>query len=270
MQKTADRAAQVARFVQAARFAPRLADIPMHAAGEPAAEARAPGAVRRIAASEARPNRTGLPDALKAGVESLSGVSLDDVRVRYGSAKPAQLQALAYTQGPEIHLAPGQERHLPHEAWHAAQQKQGRVAATAQRKGVALNDDASLEREADVMGARAARGAHGPPGERRAGTQANVVVQGVFNWVENAANNKRKVGAEITEDRAAGNNTLNAVTANAAWAPLGGLAQAALWTDHADLPDRDGATIHWQVADFNTLVPAYFDRANGAKGKWMN
>ena len=101
-------------------------------------------------------NDTGLSHQLKAGVESLSGVSMDDVKVHYNSDKPAVVQALAYTQGSEIHVAPGQEQHVPHEAWHVAQQKQGRVAATTQMKGVALNDDPGLEHEADVMGARAA------------------------------------------------------------------------------------------------------------------
>jgi hypothetical protein len=61
-------------------------------------------------------NDTGLPDRLKSGIESLSGLSLDNVRVHYRSPRPARIDALAYTQGAEIHLAPGQERHLPHEA----------------------------------------------------------------------------------------------------------------------------------------------------------
>jgi hypothetical protein len=101
-------------------------------------------------------NETGLPDHLKAGVENLSGHSLDDVQVHYNSAKPAQLQAHAYAQGTDIHVAPGQEQHLPHEAWHVVQQKQGRVRPTMQLKGkVAVNDDAGLEKEADVMGGRA-------------------------------------------------------------------------------------------------------------------
>ena len=67
-------------------------------------------------------NMTGMPDHLKAGVESLSGFSMDDVRVHYNSDKPATVQALAYTQGTDIHVAPGQEQHLPHEVWHVAQQ----------------------------------------------------------------------------------------------------------------------------------------------------
>ena len=112
------------------------------------------GAIQREAV--AAPNRTGLPDQLKQGVEALSGVAMDDVRVHRNSARPAQLQAHAFAQGSDIHLAPGQEQHLPHEAWHVVQQKQGRVRATAQLKaGEALNDDRGLEREADMMGARA-------------------------------------------------------------------------------------------------------------------
>ncbi|MDV3458624.1 DUF4157 domain-containing protein [Sphingomonas sp. HF-S4] len=103
----------------------------------------------------ARPNRTGLPDSLKAGVETLSGIRLDDVAVHYGSGRPAQLGAHAFAMGCDIHVAPGQERHLAHEAWHIVQQKQGRVPATAQAAGQAINDDGALEREADVMGSRA-------------------------------------------------------------------------------------------------------------------
>jgi hypothetical protein len=80
---------------------------------------------------------------------------MDDVRVHYNSPKPAQLQALAYTQGTDIHVAPGQEKHLPHEAWHVVQQKQGRVQPTMQLQGVNVNDNEGLEREADVMGGRA-------------------------------------------------------------------------------------------------------------------
>lgn len=100
-------------------------------------------------------NNTGLPDQLKTGIESFSGYAMDDVSVHYNSAKPAQLQALAYTQGTDIHVAPGQERHLPHEAWHVVQQMEGRVRPTMQMKGVGLNDDVGLEHEADAMGTKA-------------------------------------------------------------------------------------------------------------------
>lgn len=101
-------------------------------------------------------NNTGLPDNLKSGIESLSGMSMDSVRVHYNSSQPAQLNALAYAQGTDIHVAPGQEQHVPHEAWHVVQQAQGRVQPTMQMKdGVPINDDQGLEKEADVMGSKA-------------------------------------------------------------------------------------------------------------------
>lgn len=108
------------------------------------------------AAQASKPNNTGLPDNLKSGIESLSGMSMDHVKVHYNSSQPAQLNAHAYAQGSEIHVAPGQEQHVPHEAWHVVQQAQGRVRPTMQMKmGVPVNDDVGLETEADVMGARA-------------------------------------------------------------------------------------------------------------------
>jgi len=119
-------------------------------------------------------NDTGLPDDLKSGIESLGGHSMDDVKVHYNSDKPAQVGALAYAQGTDIHVGPGQERHLPHEAWHVVQQKQGRVRPTMQLKGAWINDDAALEKEADAMGAQAIQAA----GLRReAQVMGNVLTQ---------------------------------------------------------------------------------------------
>lgn len=111
------------------------------------------GSVQR----EERPNNTGMPDNLKSGIESLSGFSMDNVRVHYNSSKPATVQALAYTQGTDIHVAPGQEKCLPHEAWHVAQQMAGRVSPTTNINGMPVNDNAALEHEADVMGEKAVR-----------------------------------------------------------------------------------------------------------------
>lgn len=101
------------------------------------------------------PNNTGLPNNLKAGIENLSGYSMDDVKVHYNSSKPAQLQAHAYAQGTQIHLASGQERHLPHEAWHVVQQKQGRVKATMQMHSETMSE--GDEAEAAAKGAEAER-----------------------------------------------------------------------------------------------------------------
>ena len=129
------------------------------------------------AKAEAAPNRTGMPDSLKRGVEALSGIDMSDVRVRTNSSKPAQLNAHAYAQGEEIHVAPGQEQHLPHEAWHIVQQRQGRVQPTGAVAGQPVNDDAGLEREADQMGAAAQRAARSsaPPLQARAASGAPVI-----------------------------------------------------------------------------------------------
>ncbi|MFM2485433.1 eCIS core domain-containing protein [Celerinatantimonas yamalensis] len=100
-------------------------------------------------------NQTGLPHSLKTGMEQLSGMNLDHVRVNYHSAKPAAVQAHAYAQGNHIHLASGQEKHLPHELGHVVQQMQGRVQPTTSVAGMAVNDNPALEHEADKLGAKA-------------------------------------------------------------------------------------------------------------------
>ena len=101
-------------------------------------------------------NQSGIPNPLKNGVEQLSGLSMDSVKVHYNSEKPAQLNAHAYAQGNQIHIAPGQEQHLPHEAWHVVQQAQGRVKPTKQLRGkFSINDNQQLEKEADTMGSKA-------------------------------------------------------------------------------------------------------------------
>lgn len=109
----------------------------------------------QLQATQDQADNSGLPDNLKTGIENLSGVALDDVKVHYNSDKPSTVGALAYAQGTDIHLGSGQEKHLPHEAWHVVQQKQGKVKPTTTVNGTAINDDPRLEREADTMGAKA-------------------------------------------------------------------------------------------------------------------
>lgn len=102
-------------------------------------------------------NITGIPVSMKERAEAVSGFSFDDVKIHYGSSRPAQVQALAYTQGNQVYLGPGQERCLGHELGHVVQQKQGRVQATGQVNGQPLNDSRSLEQEADAIGSRLGR-----------------------------------------------------------------------------------------------------------------
>lgn len=103
--------------------------------------------------TEGAERQAGLPEPLRSRIEALSGLSMQHVRVFFDSAKPRDVQALAFAQGSEIHLGPGQERHLAHEAWHVVQQQQGRVQPTTLLRGVSINDDLALEREAEAMGA---------------------------------------------------------------------------------------------------------------------
>ncbi|NAX23752.1 DUF4157 domain-containing protein [Vibrio sp. V39_P1S14PM300] len=98
-----------------------------------------------------------LPVCLRQGMERISGVNLQRVRVHYNSHKPSQVQAQAYAQGEDIYLAPGQERHLPHELGHVVQQKVGMVEPTMDVNGVAVNDDPRLEQHATELGEMAVR-----------------------------------------------------------------------------------------------------------------
>src|SRR6266496_2049276 len=45
----------------------------------------ASAATRAAAPGIPQPNCTGMPDALKSGIEALAGISMDDVRVHYNS-----------------------------------------------------------------------------------------------------------------------------------------------------------------------------------------
>ena len=99
-------------------------------------------------------NHTGIPDNIKQKFEQGSGYSLDDVKVHYNSSKPVQMQALAYTQGSQVYIGPGQEQHLGHELSHVIQQKQGIVTPTGSIGGELLNDDDSLEQAADQTAAK--------------------------------------------------------------------------------------------------------------------
>ena len=137
-------------------------------------------------------NETGMPDNLKAGIESLSGFSMDDVRVHYNSSKPATVQALAYTQGTDIHVAPGQEKHLPHEAWHVAQQMAGRVSPTTNINGMTVNDNDALEHEADVMGEKAVQMKSDESETVQRAAIGNGVVQCVYSYnpVSNIINDR--------------------------------------------------------------------------------
>jgi hypothetical protein len=107
-----------------------------------------------------------LPGDVQASFEGALGASLDHVRIHADDPGASGIGARAYTQGADIHFAPGEydprgdkgRDLLGHEVIHTQQQAQGRVAATVQTKGLALNAADDLEAEADHLGSRLARG----------------------------------------------------------------------------------------------------------------
>lgn len=107
---------------------------------------------------------TSLPEQVRAPMEASLGADLSSVRVHQGDHVPA-LGAMAFTQGNDVHFAPGRydpgsasgQDLIGHELAHVVQQRAGRVQATGDVSGVPLNDSASLEAEADAAGHRAAQ-----------------------------------------------------------------------------------------------------------------
>lgn len=110
-----------------------------------------------------RKNETGIPDAVKEKMEQTFETDFSDVRVHKNSSSAPEAGALAYTQGTDIHFAPGQfnpdtssgKSLIGHELTHVVQQNEGRVQPTTEINGMPVNDSPSLEDEADRMGRKA-------------------------------------------------------------------------------------------------------------------
>lgn len=107
-----------------------------------------------------------MPDSLTSKMENSFGTDFKDVNVHTNSESATNIGALAYTQGSDIHFAPGQynpdsktgQELIGHELTHVVQQKSGRVNGTQNKGGFNINTEQSLENEADNMGRRAASG----------------------------------------------------------------------------------------------------------------
>jgi hypothetical protein len=155
------------------------------------------GAVQKQEARSAvaPPNLTGIPDVMKTRFENLSSLSFDDVRVHYNSDKPAQLQALAYTQGNQVYVAPGQEKHLGHELGHVVQQKQGRVRPTETINGVQVNTNRTLEEEAETIGGGIVQKCAAPAGF----AESRGVVQRAIILVKESEEPKKPEESEVTK-----------------------------------------------------------------------
>jgi len=130
-----------------------------------------------------------MPAAVQARMERAFAADFSAVRIHQG-AHPLEIGAVAYTEGTDIHMAPGHydplgsrgQELLGHELAHVVQQRQGRVQPSASAQGVAINDDAGLEAEADRAGRRAATGEHiaelgGSGGAAASSTAQRKVIQ---------------------------------------------------------------------------------------------
>jgi hypothetical protein len=109
-----------------------------------------------------------LPSDVRVRMEAALDAGFAAVRV-HQDAYAQTIGAQAFTRGTEIFFAPGRFdpsspqglELLGHELTHVKQQAEGRVPVTAQIGGAPANDDPALEREADELGAKAARAAAG-------------------------------------------------------------------------------------------------------------
>ena len=103
-----------------------------------------------------------LPDAVQRQMSGALGQDFSGVRVHEG-AHATQLGAVAFTQGENVHFAPGAynpgttagQRLIGHELAHVTQQRAGAVTANGDVSGVPLNDSPHLESAADQAGDRA-------------------------------------------------------------------------------------------------------------------
>jgi len=111
--------------------------------------------------------KTVMPDDVKGKMENSFGTDFSNVNIHQNSNRAENMGALAYTQGNDIAFASGQyqpdttagQKLLGHELGHVVQQRQGRVRPDAeQHKGMNINSDTFLEKEADLMGEKAAQG----------------------------------------------------------------------------------------------------------------
>jgi hypothetical protein len=119
-----------------------------------------------------------MPVSVEAKMENSFNTDFSNVNIHEGD-NASKVNAHDSTQGNDIHFAPGQynpdSKHgqelLGHELTHVVQQREGRVQPTVQKKGVSVNDDKGLEKEADYAGKMAANGKQAVVKEKSEGLQ---------------------------------------------------------------------------------------------------
>lgn len=106
-----------------------------------------------------------LPDNVLTDMGRLFQEDFSNVTVHQNSETTKNLNAVAYTQGDEVHFAPGYDPYssqgrefLGHELAHVIQQRSGRVETTHQELNLNVNNDNVLESEANEAGKRVSAG----------------------------------------------------------------------------------------------------------------
>jgi hypothetical protein len=107
-----------------------------------------------------------LPENLQTKMESSFGEDFSDVNIHTDSDKATELGAKAFAQGKDLHFAPGEfqpnskegQELIGHELTHVVQQKEGTVQGSEVHGKDMVNQDVSLEKEADDAGKLASEG----------------------------------------------------------------------------------------------------------------
>jgi hypothetical protein len=141
-----------------------------------------------------------LPEEVRGKMESAIGTDFSEVRVHANSGKAVEAGALAYTQGADLHFAPGQydpnskkgQELLAHELTHVQQQSEGRVKSTGEVAGMPLNDDKSLEKEADDVAARAAGSDMSASGTQKQLKKSDMSASGTQKQLKKASSGSGK------------------------------------------------------------------------------
>ncbi|MEH2423244.1 MAG: DUF4157 domain-containing protein [Nostoc sp.] len=137
-----------------------------HSISQMKSESAQPSKQNQTSQNSSSGSRSSMPAPVRSKMENSFGANFGDVSIHTDSPQAKSMGALAFTQGSNVHFAPGQynpqsssgQALLGHELTHVVQQRAGRVAVPHQSKGAPINADPSLETEADQIGAKAAQG----------------------------------------------------------------------------------------------------------------
>jgi hypothetical protein len=242
--------------------------------------------VERSAVPDARPVGSGraLPEPVRATMETAFEADFSEVRIHEGP-EAGSIGAVAYTRGTDIHFAPGRydlssrpgQQLLGHELTHVVQQRAGRVP-TPQAKGGAIVQDSGLEAEADMLGAKAARGepvrVQGSTSGLRGGATPGVLrpVQCASIAWDAADYSADATAASSTTVEKPFNITYKASQdkAKTAWnlevASISGGAEIKVHTGGSRDPVATPPTTEAEAKDAVTVMKGYYDR--GSRGTW--